>query len=92
MVAMDFREVDFVADVLKRNSEIAANNHGLVPAKPTPRFMTPLCEEMGHSFMVTEWEKDESSEVANVLLCQRCMGLYKYKEMKQRMKILDDGI
>jgi hypothetical protein len=90
MVAMDFREVDFVADVLKRNSEIAANNHGLVPTKP--RFMIPVCEEAGHIFMVTEWEKDESSEVANVLLCQRCMGLYKYKEMKQRMRILDDGL
>lgn len=50
------------------------------------------CEELGHSFFVTEWEQDESSKVANILLCQRCMGIYKYKEMKARLKLLKESL
>lgn len=52
--------------------------------------MSPLCEDLGHSFMVTEWELDSACKIANVLLCQRCMSLYKYKEMKGRMKVLQE--
>ena len=88
MAAMDFKD----ACAIQTLKQLVNDNHGRKQEIPistfTPRFITPLCEEMGHSFMVTEWEKDTGSNIANVLLCQRCMGLYKYKEMKQRMKIL----
>ncbi|MFI4954529.1 MAG: hypothetical protein ACHP9Y_01300 [Gammaproteobacteria bacterium] len=89
MAAMDFKTEGCPVQVIK---QLINNNVGRNPEIPistyTPKFNIPLCEEMGHSFMVTEWEKDTGSNIANVLLCQRCMGLYKYKEMKQRMKIL----